>query len=628
MAHDRLHGRGSGAGGDLAVIGLWATACAPQEPTETGEAADTSDTALPYESGLILWNATVIDEAGRREQVAVQIYGDVIITVVPAGNSLPEGAIDATGRFIVPGLVDSHVHLAHSGTLEAVGDTLDNNLRAQLLAGVTQVVDLGGPDSLFNLRDRLELAAGPTPRIWTTGPFLTTAASHPCEGAPNADLCVFVETPESGSKEAAALATAGADGIKVALADAGFSDWGPTPRLDLDVLSAITAGSLPVWAHVDTQTDATDALTHGVTLLAHPPFDAPLDGAGAALLTEASAVVTTVSAFANVGRLLDGSLDPQDASLELTDGQRSSWQAVADEPDRLLPGWAEANVEWMESARGSLDALESAGVLVLPGSDAGYYFVPHGRGLHDELAELVALGLDPHTVLVRATWDARQVLGLEGGRVAAGEPADLLLLADDPDLDVGALSRPDLVIVRGQSWTADAIQTADLLPDGTSEGGDACLEHADCATGACDALSHACADACAPPYEAADTTCGATAWCMPADAAADPQGVCRDEATCSLDEQDCGPEPYDRACLPYDEDTNACWYAGPRVVGQTCSTAYAATSCEAGLYCSPIDAHCYALCEPGGLESCARPSTCVVIPKADGAVWFGLCLSG
>ena len=578
------------------------------------------------QADLLLWNATVIDESGRREHVAVLIDGDSISAVVPAGDALPEGAFDATGRFVVPGLVDSHVHLAHSGTLEAVGDTLDNNLRAQTLSGITQVVDLGGPRSLFDLRDRLDLAGGPTPRIWATGPFLTTAASHPCESAPNADLCVFVDTPESGTVETAALATAGADGIKIALADAGFSRWGPTPRLDLDVLSAITAGSLPVWAHVDTQTDAVDAVANGALLLGHPPFDAPLDEAGAALLAEAEAVATTVSAFANVGRLLDGSLDPQDPSLELTDGQRASWQRVADSPGTLLPGWAEANLEWMESARGSLASLEIAEVLVVPGSDAGYNFVPHGRGLHDELQELVALGLDPRTVLVRATFAARQVLGLPGGRIAAGEPADLLLLAEDPDLNIGALSRPDRVVLRGRAWTADTIRSADLLPDGASEGGDACLEHADCSTGACDALSHACAGSCAVPYETVDTSCGSTAWCMPADAATDAQGVCREEELCSLEEQDCGPEPYDRACLPYDEDTNACWYAGPRVVGQTCATTTESTSCEAGLYCSPVDAHCYALCLPEGPESCARPSRCVVIPKADGSQWFGLCL--
>lgn len=585
-----------------------------------------SGSARDETAELLLWNATVIDEGGRRERVDVLIDAGVITAVRPAADTLPAGAIDATGQFLVPGLVDSHVHLAHSGTLDLAGDTLANNLRAQLLSGVTQVVDLGGPISLFNLRDRLDAAGGPTPRIWATGPFLTTAASHPCEGAPNADLCVFVETPESGATESAALATAGANGIKVAVADAGFSAWGPTPRLDLDVLSAITAGSLPVWAHVDTQTDAADALARGARFLAHPPFDAPLDEAGAASLTEAEAVVTTVSAFANVGRLLDGALDPYDPGLVLTDGQRASWQAVADAPDTLLPGWAEANVEWTESARGSLDALEAAGVPVLPGSDAGYYFVPHGRGLHDELAELVALGLDPREVLVRATWDSRRAHGLPGGRVAEGEPADLLLLAADPDADVGALAAPEAVILRGKLWTPDAILDAELLSDGVAEGGDACLEHADCASGACDALAHACAEACPQPYETVDVSCGAEAWCMPADAAADPQGVCRDEETCGLEEQDCGPEPYARACLPYDEDTNACWYAGPRGVGQTCATTNAATSCEAGLYCSPIDAHCYALCESGGPDTCAWPSACATIPRDDGSAWFGLCL--
>jgi imidazolonepropionase-like amidohydrolase len=102
-------------------------------------------------------------------------------------------------------------------------------------------------------------------------------------------------------------------------------------------------------------------------------------------------------------------------------------------------------------------ALRGAGVRLLAGSDAGIGPVPHGEGLHCELATLVAAGMRPVEALQAATRDAgafaREQLreAVPFGTVTMGARADLLLLAADPREDIGALRRPVGTVVRG-AW--------------------------------------------------------------------------------------------------------------------------------------------------------------------------------
>ena len=574
----------------------WIFACAEEpEPTRACE-------------GTLYAGATVVDAVSRQGQAQVCVEGEAIAWV-EAGEAVPEGAVDLTGGYLVPGLVESHAHLAHSGATVLVDDTLEFNLRAQLYFGVTTVVDAGGPVALFDLRDRL---TGPSPRVVAAGPFLTAVGSHPCESMPSPDLCVFTETGEA----AAALVEAGADVLKVAVADAAFSPWGATPRLDLGALDTIAAQGLPVLAHVDTDQDALDALAHGATVLAHPPFAADIGAEALEATLDARAVHSTVSAFAGVAELDSMDLD----ALILPEAVRENWAYVQVHPEVLVDGWAEASAGWADNARSNLAAMTEAGVTVVPGSDAGYYFVPHGQGLHEELAELEALGWSGAETLASATLHARQALDLPGGRIEAGEPADLLVLGSDPRDGAAAWAGIETVIVRGEAFAR-----AELHPEvaaGTilSSGGEgACLSHDDCDSGACEGLSHACAESCPVPWSTV-SECGAEAWCMSADGASDPQGACREEDSCDLYAQDCAPTYYEMACLPFDEDTNACWYGGPRRAGETCDTSAAETSCAPGLYCSPVDAHCYALCD----GSC-EVGSCHPVERSDGSRWFGLC---
>ena len=588
--------------------------------SDPSDSTTTASTPPPVGATVIV-DVTVVDVHGVQPHVDVILDAGRVWDVRGTGEAYGDVArVDGAGRFLVPGLVDAHVHLAHSGATVWTGDPLDANLRANLYHGVLSVYDVGGPDVILALRDAVEAGTTLGPHIRATGPFLTAVQSHPCETWPEPDLCIFVD-PSDAAAAASARASAGADAIKVALADAAFTPWG-TPRLDLDALAQITAGTLPVIAHVDSDQDVVDAVDAGVVILAHPPFAGPIGPAALAAATRVEAVHSTVGAFAAVGDVLSGTTDLNDPGFILGPGVRDNWIYVAAHPEVLLDGWADASADWAAAARGNLVTLTAAGATILPGSDAGYYFVPHGVGLHRELAELVAEGWTPFQALVAATATASEVLGFEGGAIVDGAPADLLLLSADPVADVEALDEIETVFRGGVARAREDLRTVDLQVAGDAP----CLDDADCGADArCDGLAHTCGAACAPVYDYVGS-CDPASWCMPSDGVDDVDGVCHDEEACDLYAQDCAPAAYGQACVPLDVDTNECWYGGPQQVGEPCSWDSLGESCAPGLYCSFITEVCYELCDPAGADTCPGRQTCQQQEASRGVPWFGLCL--
>src|SRR5688500_1327652 len=148
----------------------------------------------PPRETIVIRGATVVDTAGERDiEGATVIVADGRIKAVGRNLRIPRGVrvIEARGKFLIPGLIDGHVHFFQSGGLFTRPDSID--LRSQVpyadeiaairrrlpdtllrytMAGVTGAVDMGGPMSNFDLRDRA--AANPhAPRLWVAGPLLS-----------------------------------------------------------------------------------------------------------------------------------------------------------------------------------------------------------------------------------------------------------------------------------------------------------------------------------------------------------------------------------------------------------------------------------------------------------------------
>ncbi len=206
---------------------------------------------------LVLRGATVLDGLGGRIVNARVVIRDHRIADVSLEDDrvpLPEGAVveDLRGRYLIPGLFDSHVHWGGSGGIgaapvERTDDRLAHDFGAALAAGVTSVVSL--TDNLADMRSlsaSVAAAKQRAPRTFFAGPSITARGGHPAEmfaflpGLAE-QLTRQVETPEAARAAIAELDRAGVDLVKLVL-EPGFEKR-PLPRLDEDVFRAADGGS-------------------------------------------------------------------------------------------------------------------------------------------------------------------------------------------------------------------------------------------------------------------------------------------------------------------------------------------------------------------------------------------------
>jgi imidazolonepropionase-like amidohydrolase len=358
----------------------------------------------PPES-LAIVGAAVFDGSGRPPVPArtVVVRDGRVERVGPAGEvAPPAGAevVDGAGCTLLPGFVDTHVHLDFYPPAEV------------LAGGVTTVRDLGWPAGrLAALRERAEAPEAASPRLLAAGQIVTVPGGYPTRAtwAPPGTA-----RPVAGAAEAsdavAELAAAGAAVVKVALDDR-VGPTLPEPVLAA-VVEAASAHGLGVTAHVGTAREVAKALAAGVGELAHWPFDRRT--LPDALIARLAASVTVVP------------------TLHIQPSR----------PRRL-----------------GVRRFVERGGRVLYGTDLGNQGPPPAVDVQ-ELRLLVAAGLTSAEALVAATSAAAAHLGLTGaGRVEPGARADLLLVAGDPLDDLAALSRVRLVTRDGRTAPGQAAGT-------------------------------------------------------------------------------------------------------------------------------------------------------------------------
>ncbi len=350
------------------------------------------------------------------------------IADVRSGGPVPAGAelVDLPGATLLPGLVDTHVHLAFDASLDPVAGLADRDDdavlaamadagAAQLSAGVTTVRDLGDRDYLaLRLRGRPGL-----PAIVAAGPPITVDGGH-CHflgGATDDVRAAVREHADRGVDVIKVMASGGGMTPGTNVADAQFSP---------DDLGALVDEAhrlgLPVTAHAHGVPAIAAAVAAGADGVEHCSF---VDGDRVTVPDElvAALVRRRVAVGATVG------MAPYDGPL------RPPPFVVA-----LLP-----------QIHAALRRLIADGALVVAGTDAGIAPVkPHGV-LPYGLAQLVELGMSPAEAVTAGTATAARVCGLgdRKGRVLPGYDADLLAVAGDPTADITALLRPVAVLAGG-----------------------------------------------------------------------------------------------------------------------------------------------------------------------------------
>jgi imidazolonepropionase-like amidohydrolase len=370
----------------------------------------------------------------------VLVENSTVVGVEPAAFPLPDGCPVTDAAAVLPGLIDSHVHLCADSSPRALEkipelpaadlvEVIETAEQQHLRAGVTAVRDLG--DHSWVVVERAgRLGNGPT--VVAAGPPLTSRGGH-CWS-----MGGEVQGVEPLRRAVRERVERGAGVVKI-MASGGVM----TPDTDLhacqftlEELQAVVdeahRSGLPVTAHAHGLASVERALDAGVDGIEHCSC---LTGAGPQLPDALGARLAAAGTYVcpTVGQL-PGMDPPPHVQARMT--------AVGVDLDRL---------------RAHVAALQRAGVTLLAGTDAGIGPGKRHGVLPFAVAELVSIGMPAAAALSAATGLAARACGLDGrtGRLAVGLDADLLMLDADPLTDVTALQRPRVVVSRGREIDLD-----------------------------------------------------------------------------------------------------------------------------------------------------------------------------
>jgi imidazolonepropionase-like amidohydrolase len=436
---------------------------------------------------LAITHVTLIDGTGSAAlpDMTVFVADEQIAAIGPSQSVfIPRGTktLDATGKFLIPGLVDMHAHLM--GASEPTGSR-EFILPLLLANGITTVRDMGGDlDALLKLRHEIESGKLRAPRIFFAGPYLDG-------GPPFFQPSLVVTNSTEAVDDVHSLISRGADFIKV------------QSNLSRDAYFAIAdvcrRDHITFVGHVPDHVTAAEASDAGQKSIEH------LTGVLRACSSAEPSLMREQFASgpkkATVGQsvnrelawqieLLQSYSDEQADALIAKFLRNQTWQVPTlillrndafptpeNDPSRdsrrkyiplqVLANWEKGTKDRDKGATAEEFALRSrlmqaslrivgkmnaAGVAIMAGTDTTAPYVFPGSSLHEELALLVQAGLTPMQALQAATKRPAEFLGRlqTQGTMQQGKVADLLLLDANPLEDIHNTEKIRAIILRGK----------------------------------------------------------------------------------------------------------------------------------------------------------------------------------
>ena len=396
---------------------------------------------------LVIEHVTLIDGThAPQADMTVAVDGERIATVTPAAlaHGLNGRRIDGRGKYLIPGLMDVHIHLR--GGFEP-GPTPDSEplppnrqegveaLASFLYAGVTTVVDVGNrPEHILPLRADERAGRILSPRIFATGNLITYPGSHGDRIAVR--ISDFEKDKELLDQH---IAQQQPDILKLTLEEEGWGSRPMIPLMPVELLSKIiryyNLHGIRTTVHVSSELRALEAIYAGSDTLAHPVIQGPVSESFVKLMAaKKTPFASTLTIGDNYNRLVDHPeyLDQPlyVASFSAAERAQLKTQTRAEWKTRSWTAWMKVmNPIAQENVR----KIHAAGGVVACGTDAS-----SGAATHRELELLAAAGIPPLDVIRIATYNSAVFLGKADqlGSIDAGKLADLVLLSKDPAADI------------------------------------------------------------------------------------------------------------------------------------------------------------------------------------------------
>ena len=436
-------------------------------------------TVINPADGKVLPNATVVIDGDKIERVAMGKQDAASL-----GKQ-----IDCTGKFILPGYIDTHVHFFQSGDLFTRPDGTDlnsvrpykdevawvkshvNDVFARYLrSGITSVVDVGGPFWNFEVRKTAN-ATAKAPRVAVAGPLISSVSREKLDlGDPP---IVKIDTPDQARDFVRKLAEQKPDLVKIWYIvdkDHPVESFRPIVRATIEESHA---HKIRVAVHATELETARAAVEEGADVLVHSVTDNLVDDAFVKLLKDRHTILCpTLVVFERYGRTFSHQLNltPEEkawgnpeviATLDVTkipqDKLPERIKNALAKPDETL----DRIKKTYEVALPNLKKLKDAGVTIAAGTDAGNIGTIHGPALFREFQLMKEAGLTPMQILQCTTANAAKLFGGDTGahigKVEKGYFADLVILNSNPLDDITHASDIHTVIKNGVVYPADSI---------------------------------------------------------------------------------------------------------------------------------------------------------------------------
>jgi imidazolonepropionase-like amidohydrolase len=469
-----------------ALKGLAAVSALPIMPSISGVPSAQDLNAGRDLTAIFGSTALIGDDLTPLRDATILIRGERIEAIGPARDvAIPASAfrIDATGLFTVPGLIDSHVHFFQSGGLYTRPDAIDlrfvrpytdeiqwirNNLQdtfaRYLRAGITSVVDVGGPFWNYNVRTQAQQTAL-SPRVMVAGPLISSV---------DRTILDPYNDPPIVKIETIAAARALIDREINAQTDFVKFWWIVTPEQAAAAFQPIASAAIEyahsrgarVVIHATQLETARLAVESGTDILAHSVFDVDVDEAFLELVRSRNVIYCpTLIVLGNYGYTFQGAPNLTSNDLRIANPDVVGTLFNMHDVESSLPPDVLGRIRAMRpteppyAAMRNLKRVHEAGIRIAAGTDAGNIGTQHASSFYDEALEMVASGLSPKQVLLAATRGGAAMMARSSdlGTIDRGKLADLAILKGNPLDDIAALGSVKFVVKGGQVFDAAAI---------------------------------------------------------------------------------------------------------------------------------------------------------------------------
>lgn len=441
---------------------------------------------------ILIKNINVVDVENKRMLAGYNVVvldGKIVSVDKGKQYKLPEGTevIDGSGKWLVPGFTDAHVHFFQSGglytrpdvidlrkyrshdtELDWLHDNMEDFLRRYSNSGITSVIDVGASYAFLSQRDSF-LNKPYAPLIRMTGPLLTTWVPEVYKNLGKESPFEEMLTEEGVRKSVNDQIPAHTDFIKIwYIVTDPDKEKGARENLPL-VAAAIDEAhknNLRVAVHATERITAQLAVEAGADFLVHGVWDELITDEFVQLLKKKKTVLCpTMVVRGNYGKVLGDHYHFTTDELAIANPVTIATVLDYPQPDTAIAARYIKNMASPQQAvqqkksdsimLTNLKKLVAGGVIIASGTDAGNIGTQHASSYFEELKAMQDAGMNAWQLLEASTINGAKAIGQENewGSVSKNKLANMLILSANPLDDIGNWRKIDRVIIKGVSYT-------------------------------------------------------------------------------------------------------------------------------------------------------------------------------